>query len=884
MMSVSTVSVYATEVPAETYTIEQIADESTPSTQNNGEEKAVEETPVEEESSTPVESTDETSSVETAVEETSTESSQSPDTIEEPAVPAQQQTAEANSTSGLEEDEEEAAQPATQEESDESKSTDGQYIVWFDGTMGLSSNTSGKGNLDGVTWYKGATNVMYKTNEDGTITLPTSAGETTNYGYTLQGWYDITSGKYYKPGETVKLEKDSVFYADWFSTDYSQGSEEGSVEGQPDTSDFIETSVFDFNELFNLLSAKLNNVTITEEGHQEKWGMTKEDVSVDSNKDGETETESSLGFIFLNWAYNQITKITDNDSQESIGYMNGRDTNNENKSSLSQGIISSAGELTEKGKKILEAVFSKADGLGKKFLGMGNFLYQFVNDENDEYNGYYYYDSTKNGATYNQDGQRFYISKDTDTIIGQDIKAYNSGWMYFKNDGVNSSAFLPFNSGATQYNEKDGSINYWFGMKSDVQFWLPNNPGETDANKSTTGKDMEFKFSGDDDVWVLVDGQVVLDLGGIHGKKNGSINFSTGKVMTDGVETDLSELIGSGDHTLSIYYLERGSSQSNCSIYFNIAPRYSLSIDKADKETGEKLKNAEFSIYTDADCTEAAELWDSAKDCKDKKDSKNVFKTNADGTLSAYGLVAGHTYYVKETKSATGYEDVSDKVVKLTVKSDGTIEVEDVDGLTDSSSSDQGSRLFSINVTNTKKKTNISIEKYWNDSNNKDGIRKDSVVVKLYANGKDTGKTLTLSAANNWKASFEGLNQYDGEEQIVYTLEEIAVDGYTTEIAGDSVNGFKITNTHTPEEPDEPETPETPETPESPKTPQEETVKESETPKTITVSKTVENKEEAGSVQTDTETNESLWISLASVAALGCLVLMVLRKKAQLSK
>ena len=114
---------------------------------------------------------------------------------------------------------------------------------------------------------------------------------------------------------------------------------------------------------------------------------------------------------------------------------------------------------------------------------------------------------------------------------------------------------------------------------------------------------MHFRFTGDDDVWIFVDGKMVLDLGGLHGRETGDINFSTGEVTINGVKNnELSENLQSiqaGEKTLTMYYLERGSSLSNCAIYFNLAPRFAFSIQKEDVLTKEVLNGAQFSVYTD---------------------------------------------------------------------------------------------------------------------------------------------------------------------------------------------------------------------------------------------------------------------------------------------
>ena len=111
--------------------------------------------------------------------------------------------------------------------------------------------------------------------------------------------------------------------------------------------------------------------------------------------------------------------------------------------------------------------------------------------------------------------------------------------------------------------------------------------------------------------------------------------------------------------------------------------------------------------------------------------------------------------------------------------------------------------------------TQVSVTKVWKDADNQDGIRPESVNVKLFADGEDTGKTLTLSEENSWTGSFTELaaktEAQDGEEarKIVYTVEEETTevitgqdgaDTYAVETKGDAVKGFTVKNTHTPAE------------------------------------------------------------------------------------
>ena len=98
-------------------------------------------------------------------------------------------------------------------------------------------------------------------------------------------------------------------------------------------------------------------------------------------------------------------------------------------------------------------------------------------------------------------------------------------------------------------------------------------------------------------------------------------------------------------------------------------------------------------------------------------------------------------------------------------------------------------------------KVNIPVEKVWNDENNQDGIRPNEVVIKLLANGEDTGKTVTLNAQNNWQASFDNLPVKENGNTIIYTISESSSNGlekYEIDIKPDGNGGFIITNTYTP--------------------------------------------------------------------------------------
>ena len=101
--------------------------------------------------------------------------------------------------------------------------------------------------------------------------------------------------------------------------------------------------------------------------------------------------------------------------------------------------------------------------------------------------------------------------------------------------------------------------------------------------------------------------------------------------------------------------------------------------------------------------------------------------------------------------------------------------------------------------TYTPAKTEVPVKKVWKDENNQDGKRPTSVTVKLLADGQDTGKTLELTEANGWAGSFKDLDADKGGTPIQYTVVEVTVAGYTSEVTGNAASGFTITNSYSPE-------------------------------------------------------------------------------------
>ena len=237
--------------------------------------------------------------------------------------------------------------------------------------------------------------------------------------------------------------------------------------------------------------------------------------------------------------------------------------------------------------------------------------------------------------------------------------------------GENGVGFFPFDTYNTSNTERvptaSGTpFNHHFGLTLQKKFKMP-------KDGKVNGQNMVFTFSGDDDMWVFIDDQLVLDIGGIHGKASGYIDFATGQVEVStgtvamsgaevrGATTTLNTIFGANyfkydrntEYTIRCFYLERGGFDSNLMLKMNFP-------------MGQKI--------------------------------------------------------------------------------------------------------------------DIPVSKIWDDNNNSAGRRPSSVTVRLFADGVDTGRTLTLNAAGGWKGSFEGVPLYaaDGITEIQYTIQEDPLQYYQT--------------------------------------------------------------------------------------------------------
>ena len=175
---------------------------------------------------------------------------------------------------------------------------------------------------------------------------------------------------------------------------------------------------------------------------------------------------------------------------------------------------------------------------------------------------------------------------------------------------------------------------------------------------------------------------------------------------------------------------------------------------------GKDLAGAEFEVVRDAN-----------------KKVVGKIVTDAQGNGQVAGLLRD-AYTLREIKAPDGYQ-LSNEEIKIQGGDFGA------------------DKSVLKQVVNVPAVTTVDVRgtKTWSDAENQDGLRPEQVTIKLLANGTETGQTTTATAANGWTYEFTGLDAKDAQGQaITYSVAEEAVAGYTTK-----VNGYNLTNSHTPE-------------------------------------------------------------------------------------
>lgn len=267
--------------------------------------------------------------------------------------------------------------------------------------------------------------------------------------------------------------------------------------------------------------------------------------------------------------------------------------------------------------------------------------------------------------------------------------------------------------GKTLY-KTQGTNDYYFGMYVEADFIQPSN------GKLTKGSDMVYEFNGDDDLWVYVDGVLMLDIGGIHDAHSGSINFATGAITYDSVsgttikeqfqtagvfpdgspwdDSKVSEFFNGNtlkdftSHNFKMFYMERGAGASNLKMKFNleVVPQGTVAVEKQLTNTDkQKYSDVEFGFQVYAQEVKSTDLTSKVETYYDNKyvllndatytkgsktgekvafgtatydDKKyeNVFKLKPDEAVRFEGLQANRKYYVQEVGvQASQYDKIT---------------------------------------------------------------------------------------------------------------------------------------------------------------------------------------------------------------------------------
>ena len=286
--------------------------------------------------------------------------------------------------------------------------------------------------------------------------------------------------------------------------------------------------------------------------------------------------------------------------------------------------------------------------------------------------GYYEYDSSRNYAAYNANKNAFDV--------------YNAaGVMQAGAEPHSVGQFFPFDAADEVFKEDDGKLvpngitsqnngplNHYFGLSMSSRFVQPKD-GKTNADKPMT-----FEFAGDDDVWVFIDDVLVGDIGGIHTSAKLTIDFQTGGIKVNDSQdgTLLSKFqeakqdttkgfngntfAGGTNHTLKFFYLERGATDSNMRLKFNLVTVPESDIIKFDQDGG-LVEGAQFALYkTDewfADTTTNPEnlLGSGTTNANGQLTLTNKADNGVINFDDLYKEYHYKYYLLKETKAPNGY-------------------------------------------------------------------------------------------------------------------------------------------------------------------------------------------------------------------------------------
>lgn len=342
----------------------------------------------------------------------------------------------------------------------------------------------------------------------------------------------------------------------------------------------------------------------------------------------------------------------------------------------------------------------------------------------------------------------------------------NAGNSFFPLDSVGYQANSNVEDGMESSGNGNKNHNYFFGLRYDITFTLGDYIG-----------DLKYKFTGDDDLWVVLDGNtVVIDLGGIHEAATGEVNLWDCLLEKDQKKANLTNDQKSKKHTLTVLYMERGAVASNCEMEFTLPnatisqvtkdPLGTLELQKVNNK-GEGVDGALFTLYGDRGCEN--KIGDAVSTTVDGVKGKVIFNNK---------LREG-TYYLKETRAPDGYvrstetwtvevEKKSPTEVSVTLKDSSGKIVEDkkivnqtrqeiIDSSMEYSKTatvkDRDQRTYDINITAASKSTSSTVVE-------RDSVADIMMVFDMSGSMNDDGKKKEVGRFDRVKDSLDTTKVY----------------------------------------------------------------------------------------------------------------------------
>lgn len=293
--------------------------------------------------------------------------------------------------------------------------------------------------------------------------------------------------------------------------------------------------------------------------------------------------------------------------------------------------------------------------------------------------GYYSYNSDENFAEFNKQTKKFTLydtpaMKDNSSLAGGQFFPFNTASQMFTENGGKLSSRIT--------SEVDPALNHFFGLTMTTAF-------KQEDGGTNKGKPVTYRFMGDDDVWVFIDGVLVGDVGGMHAATNLDINFQTGDVRVYGTygtnfesrttikqafeaagKTTASGFRGNTfadgtRHTLKFFYLERGHAQANLRLRYNLIPGdIQNKVIKVNSE-GDFVEGADLRLYNaNADYEVSEVIFGGTTD--EKGEIGNAYTLDDLRDMGTY-------FVLRETNAPQGYRKAKELQLKIETHGDKSV-------------------------------------------------------------------------------------------------------------------------------------------------------------------------------------------------------------------